>query len=408
MSLAAPRSSVLRNALIASCLLVAVAGTAVAQTEPTCDIEGETTYFVGEPIMICAAAQGEDLDYSWDDPQGNDINSERCLSIPGGIAVPGCYLYEMTVSNQVGDFVKCDVEICIIEEPKVEGRCWLTGGGQRTVDGLGNWHSYGGNINPACSETAGDGGNWNDVNHTEGTHFQGQSLRVIRCGNVAGHPEGSESPVTPVNFIEFEGTGRIQGVGGSNQWVPVFFHGLYEDREEPGSGGQPEESYKDRYFLHVFTDDTDPAGSTVLLVDRDGNPATVDPIEVTNGNLQMHFRPCEEEQAAPAASRGALGGFTDREAVGASSLSLSAGPNPTTTGSTLRFSLPQDGNVSIRIYDIAGRELADLGTGPMAAGQHSTMWNLTDGSGNRVPRGIYFARMTFGSEVRTQHIVVAQ
>jgi flagellar hook assembly protein FlgD len=63
--------------------------------------------------------------------------------------------------------------------------------------------------------------------------------------------------------------------------------------------------------------------------------------------------------------------------------------------------------VSIRIYDIAGRELADLGTGPMSAGQHSTMWNLSDRSGNRVAKGIYFARMTFGNQIRTQHIVVS-
>ena len=63
--------------------------------------------------------------------------------------------------------------------------------------------------------------------------------------------------------------------------------------------------------------------------------------------------------------------------------------------------------MSIRIYDIAGRELADLGTGRMAAGQHSTMWSLSDRSGNRVPKGIYFARMTFDNQVRTQHIVVS-
>lgn len=402
MSLAVTRSSVLRQTALAACMFIATAGVASAQTPttPSCALEGSTTFYVGEAIEVCAV-YAADLDYSWDDPQGNDINSERCLSIPGGLPV-GCYTYELTVSNQVGDYEKCDIEICVIDEPKEDGRCWLTGGGQRTVDGLGNWHSYGGNINPGCSETAGDGGNWNDVNHTTGEHFMGRSIRVIRCGNVgeAEHPDGSESPVTPVNFIEFEGEGVFMARG--ERPVPVFFHGLYEDREEPGSHGQPTESYKDRYFLNVFTDDSDPVGTSVLLVDADGNPATMDPISVTYGNLQMHFRPCDAE-VAPAAARG----FFDREPVAASSLTLSAGPNPTSTGSTIRFSLPSDGNVSIRIYDIAGRELADLGTGPMSAGQHSTMWNLSDRSGTRVSKGIYFARMTFGNQVRTQHIVVS-
>ena len=49
----------------------------------------------------------------------------------------------------------------------------------------------------------------------------------------------------------------------------------------------------DRYFLHVIGDAGDPIGSTLLLVDVDEDPATVDPVMLTGGNLQIHISSCE-------------------------------------------------------------------------------------------------------------------
>jgi len=49
-------------------------------------------------------------------------------------------------------------------------------------------------------------------------------------------------------------------------------------------------AYIDRYFLRVF----DGSGKTLLLIDGDGNPATVDPITITGGNLQLHVSSCDD------------------------------------------------------------------------------------------------------------------
>ena len=61
-----------------------------------------------------------------------------------------------------------------------------------------------------------------------------------------------------------------------------------------GSKGANDGADVDRYFLHVFTDPSDPAGSTVLLVDVDGDPTTVDPVTITGGNMQMHASSCDD------------------------------------------------------------------------------------------------------------------
>jgi hypothetical protein len=180
------------------------------------------------------------------------------------------------------------------------GKCWLTGGGAKLepIIGLklatkGKQYSFGGNVFPGCSSTAGDGGQWNNIDHVNNLHFQGWNVRIVACGNVPGIPAGSTSPVTPYNYIEFQGTGTLKGISGNKaNYGTVYYFARCEDRNEPGSSGARDGALIDRYFLHVFSDPTDPVGSTLVLIDIDGNPATVDPIPITDGNLQLHISSC--------------------------------------------------------------------------------------------------------------------
>jgi hypothetical protein len=173
--------------------------------------------------------------------------------------------------------------------------CWLTGGGAKfsnilgiNVAEKGPQHSFGGNVNPGCSPTAGDGGSWNHVAHGLKLHFHGQAIRVIRCGNVPGIPEGSESPVTPFNFIEFEGVGTLTGVAGNKvDYGEVTFWARAEDRNEPGSSGAKDGALVDRYYLRVW----DSLGVNRLLVDNGAGA----PVPITDGNLQIHISSCAEQ-----------------------------------------------------------------------------------------------------------------
>jgi len=177
-----------------------------------------------------------------------------------------------------------------------ESKCWLTGGGAKfspitgtDVAEHGPSHSFGGNVYPGCSATAGDGGSWNHVAHSVRLHFHGTTIQVLRCGNVDGIPPGSTSPPTPFNFIEFQGTGTLKGIKGNKaNYDTVSFFARAEDRNEPGSNGQRDGAGKDRYFLHVWD-----ASGTLLLLDQDGSSATVDPITITDGNLQIHISSCD-------------------------------------------------------------------------------------------------------------------
>ena len=55
-------------------------------------------------------------------------------------------------------------------------------------------------------------------------------------------------------------------------------------------------------------------------------------------------------------------------------LALAAGPNPTRSPVTLRFALARESAVDLRVLDVAGREVAQLHRGRLAAGSHSMAW----------------------------------
>lgn len=177
--------------------------------------------------------------------------------------------------------------------------CWMTAGGVKFEPVYGGMaaergprDSFGGNVNPSCSPEPGDGGQWNHVAHSLKLHFLGQSIRVVRCGNVEGIEAGSESPVTPYNYIEFEGEGTLSGIKGNKfPKTQVSFFARVEDRNEPGNEAASDGEDVDRYFLHVFESG---GAITHILVDEDADATNVDPVTITGGNLQLHISSCDD------------------------------------------------------------------------------------------------------------------
>lgn len=64
-------------------------------------------------------------------------------------------------------------------------------------------------------------------------------------------------------------------------------------------------------------------------------------------------------------------------------------PNPASRRATLDWEGPADLTARLVIFDVAGRNVADLGT---VRGAASRAWDLRDAAGRRVPPGLYFAR----------------
>lgn len=77
-------------------------------------------------------------------------------------------------------------------------------------------------------------------------------------------------------------------------------------------------------------------------------------------------------------------------------------PNPFAPMSTtmIGFALPNDGRVTVRVYDVMGREVRTLVNDVMASGSYSIDWNGTDGAGNSVVPGVYYCRIESAGQTR--------
>jgi hypothetical protein len=73
----------------------------------------------------------------------------------------------------------------------------------------------------------------------------------------------------------------------------------------------------------------------------------------------------------------------------ATSPALSGG-NPETS---IRYELPHNGDVTLAVFDLTGRRVALLESGPKTAGVHVVRWDGRSGEGIRVPSGVYFYRL---------------
>ena len=76
-------------------------------------------------------------------------------------------------------------------------------------------------------------------------------------------------------------------------------------------------------------------------------------------------------------------------------------PNPFNAQTTLSFSLPHPGSVSVDVYNLTGRRIQSWGDVQFAAGQHRIIW-----SPQQLPSGSYFIRLSASDEVRTNKVTL--
>jgi hypothetical protein len=71
-------------------------------------------------------------------------------------------------------------------------------------------------------------------------------------------------------------------------------------------------------------------------------------------------------------------------------------PNPFNPLTVVSYRLPVTSHVTIKIYDLLGKEVATLVDGKMDAGEHRVDWNPSTSSGHVLASGVYLCRMCAG------------
>jgi len=82
-------------------------------------------------------------------------------------------------------------------------------------------------------------------------------------------------------------------------------------------------------------------------------------------------------------------------------------PNPFNPGTVISWQLAVGSNVSIKIYDMLGREVATLVDEFQTAGEHSIYFNGRQSTDNQqLSSGVYFCRMITQKHIETKKIVL--
>jgi len=81
-------------------------------------------------------------------------------------------------------------------------------------------------------------------------------------------------------------------------------------------------------------------------------------------------------------------------------------PNPFNPVTRINFTLPASQEVTLSVYDAAGRLVTTLARGVHSHGLHSIEWNGKDRNGNTVGKGIYFYRLVSGDITQSRKMVL--
>lgn len=75
---------------------------------------------------------------------------------------------------------------------------------------------------------------------------------------------------------------------------------------------------------------------------------------------------------------------------------------------TIRFGLPRETRVSLKVYNIIGQEVSVLADGARTAGWHTVRWDGRDDRGRNVATGVYLLRLTAAGRSLTQKLTVVR
>ncbi|UCH66955.1 MAG: T9SS type A sorting domain-containing protein [Ignavibacterium sp.] len=76
-------------------------------------------------------------------------------------------------------------------------------------------------------------------------------------------------------------------------------------------------------------------------------------------------------------------------------------PNPFNPSTNIRYQLPEPGNVSLKVFDVLGREVMELVDEQQAAGSYNINFEASD-----LASGIYFYRLKAGSYVSIKKMML--
>lgn len=83
-------------------------------------------------------------------------------------------------------------------------------------------------------------------------------------------------------------------------------------------------------------------------------------------------------------------------------------PNPFNPSTTIRYDLPNEGEVNLSVFNILGQKVITLVNGTIKPGYHSAIWDGTNETGIEVGSGIYIYRIKFEKNIVSKKMLLVK
>ena len=78
-------------------------------------------------------------------------------------------------------------------------------------------------------------------------------------------------------------------------------------------------------------------------------------------------------------------------------------PNPFNPSTAISYDVPSDMNISLVVYDVRGRMVAELANGMRLQGRYDVIWNAENQSS-----GVYFMKLVTDNNMKTQKMMLVK
>jgi len=198
---------------------------------------------------------------------------------------------------------------------------------------------------------------------------------------------GLFSPDGSIFLLSAQTSGKIYVYNTANPYIPIFIPPVL-----PSGGAQPHRGVflNDTIAYIPNTNNTQPVGS-VSIVNTGVTHANIGQVSGTwNGPLSMVLVKSSVTSAHEKSTS------TPEQFILHQNY-----PNPFNPTTTIRFSLPQRQYVTLKVFDVLGREVATLVNAQITAGVHSIVFDS-----NGLASAVYFYRLETGHFVETRKLIL--
>jgi hypothetical protein len=182
--------------------------------------------------------------------------------------------------------------------------------------------------------------------------------------DTVGHPFNYQFPDSA--FIDDDGNNTLTYTAKLSSGLPLPSWLLFDSTSRTFSGTPPAAA-----TLTIKITATDTANASVVCTFKITLVADPYGIEENNGQLPKEFRLFQNY------------------------------PNPFNPSTSISFSLPSNSFVSLKVFDLTGREVATIVSEELPAGKYARQWNA-----HGISNGVYYYRIQAGSFTETKKLML--